>query len=229
MVRDHGAGFQSENLKAFFDGYLHAYDNGFRSYEDLYGIAYSWVAWLEYNILRALGIASAREEKIRLGEAEVRNTIGRIKYLHEIEGEVKKVLEELPSPDPKCMRPMMITSAISISFFEGGLSDIPEYPLPQGYRYVNYRPGDKDAWIDIELSSGEVLSKDMEKNAGRVITEAERKNYLQGCSLSKMMPVKRSEPPRHFTISIENQIRTKDSFTGGYKERSPGERDFPSH
>ncbi len=89
--------FKSENLKAFFDGYLNAYDNGFRSYEDLYGIAYSWVAWLEYNILRALGIASAREEEIRLGEAEVRNTIGRIKYLHEIEGEVKKVLEELPS------------------------------------------------------------------------------------------------------------------------------------
>ena len=89
--------FKSENLKAFFDGYLNAYDNGFRSYEDLYGIAYSWVAWLEYNIRRALGIASAREEEIRLGEAEVRNTIGRIKYLHEIEGEVKKVLEELPS------------------------------------------------------------------------------------------------------------------------------------
>ena len=89
--------FIAENLNAFFNGYLHAYDNGFRSYEDLYGITYSWVAWLEYNILRALGIASAQEEEIRLGEAEVRNTIGRISYLHEIEGEVKKVLEELPS------------------------------------------------------------------------------------------------------------------------------------
>ena len=89
--------FKSENLKAFFDGYLHAYDNGFRSYEDLYGIAYSWVAWLEYNIRRALGMESELEEEIRLGEAEVRNTIGRIKYLYEIEGEVKKVLEELPS------------------------------------------------------------------------------------------------------------------------------------
>ncbi len=35
--------FCSDNLKVFFDGYLHAYDNGFRSYEDLFGIAYTWV------------------------------------------------------------------------------------------------------------------------------------------------------------------------------------------
>ena len=152
--------FKSENLKAFFDGYLNAYDNGFRSYEDLYGIAYSWVAWLEYNILRALGIASAREEEIRLGEAEVRNTIGRIKYLHEMEGEVKKVLEDLPAPDPKCFSTHDDRLCYIDLVFEGGLSDIPEYPLPQGYRFVNYRPGDKDAWIDIELSSGEVLSKE---------------------------------------------------------------------
>ena len=152
--------FKSENLKAFFDGYLNAYDNGFRSYEDLYGIAYSWVAWLEYNILRALGIASAREEEIRLGEAEVRNTIGRIKYLHEIEGEVKKVLEDLPAPDPaKYMTHDDHLCYIDL-VFEGELSGIPEHSLPQGYRFVKYSSGDKAAWIDIELSAGEVLSKE---------------------------------------------------------------------
>lgn len=152
--------FRSENLKAFFDGYLQAYDNGFRSYEDLYGIAYSWVEWLEYNIRRALGMESDQEEEILLGEAEVRNTIGRIRYLHEIKDDVRKVLEDLPAPDAKCFLTHDDRLCYIDLVFEGGLSDIPEYPLPQGYRFVNYRPGDKDAWIDIELSSGEVLSKE---------------------------------------------------------------------
>ncbi len=40
---------------AFFDGYLEAYDNCFRGYSDVAGVAYTWVEWLEYNIRRALG------------------------------------------------------------------------------------------------------------------------------------------------------------------------------
>ena len=152
--------FNAGNLKAFFNGYLHAYDNGFRSYEDLFGIAYSWVEWLEFNIRRALGMESDREEEISLGEAEVRNTIGRIRYLHEIEGEVRKVLEDLPAPDPaKYMTHDDHLCYIDL-VFEGGLSGIPEYALPEGYRFVKYRSGDKAAWIDIELSAGEVLNNE---------------------------------------------------------------------
>lgn len=36
--------------------------------------------------------------------------------------------------------------------------DLPPYPLPAGYRFVRYRPGDRDAWIGIEKSAKEFRS-----------------------------------------------------------------------
>lgn len=84
--------FSKENLEAFYRGYLGAYDNGFRSYGKIFGIAYTWVEWLEYNIRRALKMEGTDEEEIRLGEAEVRNTIDRIEYLESLEGEIQTVL-----------------------------------------------------------------------------------------------------------------------------------------
>jgi len=36
------------------------------------------------------------------------------------------------------------------------LDDILEYELPEGYRFVFYQPGDRDAWIDIEQSAKEL-------------------------------------------------------------------------
>lgn len=35
------------------------------------------------------------------------------------------------------------------------LVSVSEYPLPDGYRFVFYRPGDRDSWIDIEQSAKE--------------------------------------------------------------------------
>ena len=87
--------YSKENLVSFFKGYLSAYDNGFRSYAELFGIAYTWVEWLEYNIRRALGMEGADPDNIRLGEEEVKNTIERIKYLRDIEEDVHRVLETL--------------------------------------------------------------------------------------------------------------------------------------
>lgn len=91
--------FSKDNLEAFFKGYLSAYDNGFRSYDELFGIAYTWIEWLEYNIKRALGMVSTDTSEIKLGEAETRNTISRIKYLASIEGDICSVLRQLPAPD----------------------------------------------------------------------------------------------------------------------------------
>ncbi len=89
--------FSKDNLEAFFKGYLNAYDNGFRSYDELFGIAYTWIEWLEYNIRRALGVVSNDTEEIRLGEAETENTINRIKYLASIENDICMVLKSLPA------------------------------------------------------------------------------------------------------------------------------------
>lgn len=80
-----------DHIRAFFDGYLHAYDNGFRGYAEVFGLAYTWLEWLEYNLNRALADCIDEEEK-RMGIAEVRNTIDRIRCLYENETSIKQEL-----------------------------------------------------------------------------------------------------------------------------------------
>ncbi len=38
---------------------------------------------------------------------------------------------------------------------ERGLEELPAYPLPAGYRFQYYAPGDRETWINIELSARE--------------------------------------------------------------------------
>ena len=83
-----------EKMLAFFEGYLAEYDNCFRAYSSVFGLAYTWVEWLEYNIQRALG-ACVDEAERRLGISEVRNTIERIKYIQNKEREIKEALDSL--------------------------------------------------------------------------------------------------------------------------------------
>ena len=78
-------------MLAFFDGYLKAYDNGFRGYGEIVGVAYTWVEWLEYNIQRALGNCMDEAER-ELGISEVRNTIHRIQYIQEMEPQIQAAL-----------------------------------------------------------------------------------------------------------------------------------------
>ncbi len=82
------------HIKAFFEGYFQAYDNGFRSYQEIFGLVYTWLEWLEYNISRALG-KSADEQERDMGISEVKNTLKRIRYIYDNETEIKKVLEKL--------------------------------------------------------------------------------------------------------------------------------------
>ena len=150
--------FNKENLAAFFKGYLSAYDNGFRSYDELFGIAYTWLEWLEYNLKRAQGLEGTAQEEIRLGRNEASKTIARIKYLRSIEDEVRSVLKALPPPQAKNYKTHDDSLCYIDLTFEGTLDAIPHYALPDGFRFVNYQSGDKANWIDIELSAGEVLS-----------------------------------------------------------------------
>ncbi|MBQ6024812.1 MAG: aminoglycoside phosphotransferase family protein [Lachnospiraceae bacterium] len=85
--------FEKENLVAFYKGYLKAYDNGFRSYDKLFGIAYTWLEWLEYNLRRALGMEGKEEEEVKLGVEETIRTIDRIRYLNSIEDDICSVLK----------------------------------------------------------------------------------------------------------------------------------------
>ena len=84
--------FDAEKQKAFFQGYFEAYDNGFRNYKSVFGLTYTWIEWLEYNIQRALGSCQDKSEQ-ELGFTEVKNTINRIKYIHQMENKIKSNLE----------------------------------------------------------------------------------------------------------------------------------------
>lgn len=87
-----------DKMIAFFDGYLNAYDNCFRDYSDVVGVAYTWVEWMEYNIQRALGKCMDEAER-ELGISEVRNTIDRIKYIHKMEPQIREALNRVFSTD----------------------------------------------------------------------------------------------------------------------------------
>ena len=84
--------FDLEKQKAFFQGYFEAYDNGFRDYKKVFGLTYTWIEWLEYNIKRALGDCQDKAEQ-QVGLAEVKNTINRIKYIRKMEDKIKANLQ----------------------------------------------------------------------------------------------------------------------------------------
>ena len=79
-------------MKAFFDGYLDAYDSGFSDYSSVFGLAYTWVEWLEYNIRRALGHCTDEAER-EIGLSEVELTVARIRYLKDMEGQILQNLK----------------------------------------------------------------------------------------------------------------------------------------
>ena len=147
-----------EKLVAFFDGYLEAYDNCFRAYSSVYGLAYTWVEWLEYNIRRALGNCMDEKER-NMGISEVRNTINRIKYIRDSEKEIKDALD---SRLPQIEAVRYDNHDEQICYYElllkNDITEVPQYELPDGYRFVPYTDNDRDAWIDIEMSAKEFVS-----------------------------------------------------------------------
>lgn len=144
-----------DKMIAFFDGYLEAYDNCFRGYSDVVGVAYTWIEWLEYNIQRALGSCMDEAER-QLGIAEVRNTVDRIK---DIRNTMPQIKEALDSRLQKIEATQYDNHDERICFYEllleRELSDIANYSLPAGYQFVPYSDGDREQWIDIEMSAKE--------------------------------------------------------------------------
>lgn len=49
---------------------------------------------------------------------------------------------------------------VDLFFERDDLEGIQEYPLPDGYHFSFYQPGDRDAWIAIEKSAKEFISFD---------------------------------------------------------------------
>lgn len=144
-----------DKMIAFFDGYLEAYDNCFRGYSDIVGVAYTWLEWLEYNIQRALGKCMDRSER-ESGISEVRNTMDRMKYIHKMEPRIREALDTcLPKRDVTQYDNHDRRICYYELLLERELSNIPEYGLPEGYRFVPYSDGDRERWIEIEMSAKE--------------------------------------------------------------------------
>ena len=83
-----------ELQKAFLEGWLEAYDCGFRHFGSVLGLAYTWIEWLEYNIRRVLGKCADEKER-ETGTSEVRNTIRRIRCIRDNEDRIRQALVEL--------------------------------------------------------------------------------------------------------------------------------------
>lgn len=47
---------------------------------------------------------------------------------------------------------------VDLYLVNNDLSNIPDYKLPDGYRFVFFNDGDEKDWVNIEMSSGEFLS-----------------------------------------------------------------------
>lgn len=183
---------------AFFDGYLEAYDNCFRAYSSVFGVAYTWVEWLEYNIRRALGMCADEAER-EMGISEVKNTIARIQYVRSCEKEIKDALDSrLRQIESVRYDNHDGTICYYELLLENDITEVPQFELPEGYRFVTYSDNDKDAWIDIELSAKEFTS------------------YEQGVEAWNRYYATRQEelPGRMFFIETENgeKIATATAF-----------------
>lgn len=84
-----------ECLTAFLTSYQHEYGNFNADWNAFYGIGFTWIEWLEYNIKRALMIECANEEERCLGIEQVHETIQRIEYHNSIKAELLHQLEKL--------------------------------------------------------------------------------------------------------------------------------------
>lgn len=60
--------------------------------------------------------------------------------------------------NPMNLKPMDHSIRYYRLMLERDLNDLPEYPLPKGFRFSFYHPNDEQDWISIEQSAGEFSS-----------------------------------------------------------------------
>ncbi len=83
-----------ENIEGFMAG-QDCLPTSKMDWRNLYGVGFSWLDWLEYNVKRALGLECQDEEEQRLGLAEAKETLKRMVYYDSIREELIKKLGEM--------------------------------------------------------------------------------------------------------------------------------------
>ncbi len=87
------------SLNAFLTAYSREYGTVPVDWEELYGIGFGWLDWLEYNVKRALGVECGNEEEKQLGIRQVLETMERIVYYDSVKEEL---LEHLRAVQMNC-------------------------------------------------------------------------------------------------------------------------------
>lgn len=82
-------------LRAFIGAYRRAAGPFEADWPSLYGLAFGWLEWLEYNVKRALGIECGGEEERLLGIAQAREAIARVVYFDSVRGMLLEALEAI--------------------------------------------------------------------------------------------------------------------------------------
>lgn len=90
-----------ENLKAFWNGYLSTAKFKEFNPRDIFGIVFTWIEWLEYNIKRALKIECNDRAEQKMGIEQTKMTINRIYYINQRKEKIIRIIEEIIGENQK--------------------------------------------------------------------------------------------------------------------------------
>lgn len=68
---------------------------------DIFGIVFTWIEWLEYNIKRALKIECNDRAEQKMGIEQTKMTINRIYYINQKKEKIIRIIEEIIGENQK--------------------------------------------------------------------------------------------------------------------------------
>ena len=94
------------------------------------------------------------------------------------------------------------------------LDNIPEYKLPDGYKFIFYKSGDRDEWIEIEKSAKEFDSYEQGLESWNRYYEGKDDELVTRMCLSKMKTVRRLQLLLLSMIFMVGTSQVRDGFIG---------------
>ena len=110
---------------------------------------------------------------------------------------------------------------VELEFVRDDLNNIPQYPLPEGYRFTFYQPGDRDTWIEIEKSAREFSSYEQGLESWNRYYGG-KEDTLQ----NRMVFIENADGQKVATASAYYDIYGKDKTGAGWLHWVAVRRDF---
>lgn len=96
-------------------------------------------------------------------------------------------------------------------FERGDLEHIPDYALPEGFRFVFYKPGDRDTWIEIEQSAKEFADYEQGMESWMRYFEGKDEELTE-----RMVFIENADGKKVATASAFYDIYGKDKTNAGW-------------